>query len=82
MDDITVRFVRTFRLFPSASSQQEFQNLQYVPIEQRRYQDMNCVPDVGGSANAFEDTTTPTNMVLHFRQITSGNRYKTLFRHL
>jgi len=38
--DSTVRSMRTFRLYPSATCQHEFLNGQYVPVEQRRFQDV------------------------------------------
>ena len=38
--DSTVRCIRTFRLYPNAMCQDEFQNLQHVPVDQRRFQDI------------------------------------------
>ena len=35
LGDSTVRCIRTFRLYPNAMCQHEFQNVQYVPVEQR-----------------------------------------------
>ena len=54
MGDSTVRSMQKFRHFPFASVQQEFQNVQYVPVE--------------GLNPPIEECTTPTNVVLHFRK--------------
>jgi len=40
LGDSTVRFIRTFLLYSNAICQHEFRNMQYVPVEQRRFQDI------------------------------------------
>ena len=66
--DSTVRCIRTFRLYPNAMCQQEFQNVQYMSVEQRRFQDirMEFLTNEGLHI-LLEDSTMPTKVVLHFR---------------
>jgi len=67
--DSTVRSVRTFRLYPSATCHYEFQNVQYVPVEQRRFQDIRIdFLTTYGLYIPFQDRTTPTNVVLQIRK--------------
>ena len=66
----TFRCIRTFRLYSRAMCQHEFQNMQYVPVEQRRFQ--NILMDFLTTEDLhipFEDNTMPTRVVLHFRKI-------------
>ena len=64
--DSTVRRMRTF-VFLSAtisSSQHEYRNVYYVPVEQRKISGhSNRIPDI-----PFEDSTTPTKVVLSFSE--------------
>jgi len=58
-------------VFPSSSSssscQHEFRNVYYVPVEQRRFQDIGIeFLTTEGLHIPFEDSTTPTKVVLHF----------------
>jgi len=65
----TVRCIRTFRLYPNAMCQHEFQNVQYLPVEQRRFQDIRMeFLTTEGLDIPFEDSTMPTKVVFHFRK--------------
>ena len=69
LDDSTVRCIRTFRLYPNAMCQHEFQNVQYVPVEQRRFQDIRMEFLTTECLHIpFGDSTMPTKVVLHFRK--------------
>ena len=47
----------------------EFQNVQYVPVEQRRFQDIRVeFLTTEGVHIPFRDSTMPTKVVLHFRK--------------
>jgi len=66
--------MRTF-VFPSSSSssssscQHEFRNVYYVPVEQRRFQDIRTeFLMTEGLHIPFEDSTKTTKVVLHFRK--------------
>jgi len=49
--------------------QHEFQNVQYVPVEQRRFQNIGIkILTIGGLHIPFEDSTMPTKVVLYFRK--------------
>jgi len=49
--------------------QHEFQNVQYVPLEQRRFKDIRMeFLTTEGLHIPFEDSTMPTKVVLHFRK--------------
>jgi len=68
LGDGTVRCVWTFRLNPNAMCKDEFQNVQYVPVEQRRFQDIRIeFLTTEGLHIPFEDSTMPMKEVLHFR---------------
>ena len=79
--DSIVPTVRSY-VFPSSSSfKHEFKNVYYVPVEQRRYQDILIeFLTTEGLHILFEDSTTPTKVVLHFRK--NYKLYKTGRRHL
>ena len=69
--DSTVRSMRTF-VFKSWSSpwQHEFRKVYYVPVDQRKLQDIRIeFLTTEGLHIPFEDSTTPTKVVLHFRKI-------------
>jgi len=69
LGDSTVRCIWTFRLYPNAMCQHEFRNVQYVPLEQRRFQDIRIkFLTTEGLHIPFEDSTKPTKVVLHFRK--------------
>jgi len=69
LGDNTVRCIRTFLLYPNAMCQHEFQNVQYVPVKQRRFQDIRMeFLTTEGLHIPFEDSTMPTKVVLHFRK--------------
>jgi len=64
-----VRCIRTFRLYPNAMCQHKFQNVQYVPVEQSRFQDIRMeFLTTEGLIIPFEVSTMPTKVVLHFRK--------------
>ena len=82
MGDSTFHSMRTFRLISSASCGHEFQNLHYVPVEERRFHDVRIeFLTSDGLHIPFEDSTKPSKFVLHFRKNTSGNLYNTRLRH-
>jgi len=65
----TVRGMRTYVIPSSKSCQHEFRNVYYVPVEQRRFQDIRIeFLTTEGLHTPFEDSTTPTKLVLHFRK--------------
>jgi len=67
--DSTVRCIRTFRLYPNAMCQHEFRYVQYVPVEQRRFQDIRIeFLTTEGLHIPFSDSTMPTKLVLQFRK--------------
>jgi len=69
LGDNTVRCLRTFRLYPNAMCQHEFRNVQYVPVEQCRCQDIRIeFLTADGLHIPFADCTMPTRVVLHFRK--------------
>jgi len=69
LGDSTVRWIWTFRLYPNAMCQHEFQNVQYEPVEQRVFQDYRMeFLTTEGLHIPFEDSTMPTKVVLHFRK--------------
>jgi len=69
LGDSTVRYIRTFRLYPNAMCQHEFRNVHYVPVEQRRFQDIRIeFLTTEGLHIPFADSTMPTRVVLHFRK--------------
>jgi len=82
LGDSTPRCIRTF-VFPSSSFQHEFQNVFYVPVEQRTFQNIRInFLMTEGLHIPFEASTTPTKVVLHFRKISSGKVHKIGRRHL
>ena len=66
VDDSTVRCMRTY---PTNSCQHHvFRNVQYVPVDQREYQSILVeLLTLAGMHVPFEDSMTPTKVVLHFR---------------
>jgi len=49
--------------------QDEFQNVQYVPVENRRFQEIRIeFLKIEGLHIPFDDSTMPTKVVLHFRK--------------
>jgi hypothetical protein len=66
--DSTVRCMRTFIISPSDKPfHREFHKAHYVPVEQRRFQDIRIelLPS-DGLHIPLEDSITPTRVVLHF----------------
>jgi hypothetical protein len=57
------------RTFPTTSYRHhEFRNVQYVPVEQRQFQSIRVeFLTLEGLHVPFEDSTTPTRVVLYFR---------------
>jgi len=69
LGDSTVRCIRTFQVYPNAMCQDEYQNVQYVPMEQRKFQEIRIeFLKTEGSHIPFDDSTMPTKVVLHFRK--------------
>jgi len=67
--DSTVRFIRTFRLYHSAPCQHGFWNLQYVPFERRRFQDVRIEFLASEGLHIhFENSTMPMKVVFHLRK--------------
>jgi len=67
LGDSPVRCLQTFRLYHNAICQHEFRNVQYVPVEQRRFQDIRIEFLTNeGLHIPFADSTMPTIVVLHF----------------
>jgi len=65
----TVRCMPTFVFSSTASCHHEFRNMYYVTVEQRRFQDVRIeFLTTEGLDITFEDSMTPTNVVLHFRK--------------
>jgi len=62
--------VRCMRTFPTTSCRHyEFRNVQYVPVEQRQFQSIRIeFLTLEGLHVPFEDSVTPTKVVLHFRK--------------
>jgi hypothetical protein len=66
--DSTVRCMRTF-FVTDTSNHCEFQNVHYVPVEQRRFQDRrNEFLTSDGLHIPLDVSFTPTKVVLHFRK--------------
>jgi len=63
LGDSTVHCIRTFRLYPNAMWQHEFRNVQYVPVEERRFKEIRI--DFLTTEGLH---TMPTKVVLHFRK--------------
>jgi len=69
LGDSTVRGIRAFRLYPNAMCQHEFRYVQYVPVEQRRFQDIRTeFLTTEGLHIPFADSAMPKRVVLHFRK--------------
>ena len=69
LGDSSVRCIWTFRIYPNAMCQHEFRNVQYVPVEQRRLQDIRIeFLTTEGLHIPFAESSMPTSMVLHFRK--------------
>ena len=66
--DQTACVLRTF-IFPSTSSQHNFTEVFYVPVEQRNFQDIRIeFLKLDGTRVPFKDSTAPSKVVLHFRK--------------
>jgi len=67
--DSIVRVMQTL-VFPSSSTcEHEFPHVYYVPVVQRRFQDIRIeFLTAEGLQIPYEENTTPTNLVLHFRK--------------
>jgi len=69
LGDSTVRSMRSFDFPSSSSCLHEFRNMYYVPVELRRFQDIRIkFLTTEGLDISFEYSTTPTNVLLHFRK--------------
>ena len=64
-----VRLLRTI-ICPTQLGNHLFLNVYYLPVEKSLFQDIRIELRVsGGGPAAFEDSTIPTKVVLHFRRI-------------
>jgi hypothetical protein len=64
-----VRCLRSY-IFASLSGQHIFDNIYYMPVEKRRFQDVRIeVRNLEGKLATFKTSTTPVKLVLHFRRI-------------
>jgi len=64
--------LRTLRIihFPSVVGEHRFQNVYYLPVEKRVFQDINIqMRLMDGSTVPFEAGILPVKMVLHFRRV-------------
>jgi len=69
LGESTVLCIRTFRLYPNAMCQHEFRKVQYVPVEQRRLQDIRIEFLTTECLHIpFADSTIPKRVVLYFRK--------------
>jgi len=67
--DDYVRCLRTF-IRPSKYCEHTFQNVYYVPVQKRSFQDITIlIKDLNGNHVPFKDGTVPTKLVLHFRRV-------------
>jgi len=63
-----VRCLRSF-IFPSALCQHVFKEVFYIPVEQRRFQDIRIeFLTLQGKRVSFKDSKNPTKVILHFRK--------------
>jgi hypothetical protein len=66
------QYVRGLRTFIKASTYciHTFDNIYYVPVEKRRFQDLEIrLLRLDGTAVGYLPSTTPVKIVLHFRRI-------------
>jgi hypothetical protein len=64
--------VRCFRTFitPTQHCHHVFENVYYVPVEKRRFQDIRIeLLNLEGKQVNFKDSRTPVKMVLHFCRV-------------
>ena len=63
-----VRCLRTF-IYPSTTCENLFDKIYYVPVEQRKFQEIRIVFLItNGKRVPFEESKVPTKVVLHFRK--------------
>ena len=66
-----VRCLRTF-IHPSTYCNNIFQNVYYVPVEKRRFQDIRIeILRLSGERVVFKASDVPTKIVLHFRRVSA-----------
>ena len=66
-----VRCLRTF-IHPSTYCNNIFENVYYVPVEKRRFQDIRIeILRLSGERVVFKASDVPTKIVLHFRRVSA-----------
>ena len=66
-----VRYLRTF-IHPSTYCNNIFENVYYVPVEKRRFQDIRIeILRLSGERVVFKASDVPTKIVLHFRRVSA-----------
>jgi hypothetical protein len=64
-----VRCLRTF-ITPTHTCHNVFENVYYVPVEKRRFQDIRIeLLNLEGKRVNFKDSKRPVKVVLHFRRV-------------
>jgi hypothetical protein len=64
-----VRCLRTF-IHPSKHCDQTFENVYYMPVEKRTFQDISIlITNLKGANIAYKSGDVPTKVVLHFRRV-------------
>jgi hypothetical protein len=64
-----VRCARTL-MYPTNDGQHVFENVYNVPVEKRRFHTISAeLLTVEGKRVSFEDSKTPSKLVLHFRRV-------------
>ena len=64
-----VRCLRTF-IHPSKFCEHRFNNVYYVPVQKRSFQDISIlIKDIKGKNINFKAGAVPTKAVLHFRRV-------------
>jgi len=63
-----IRCLRTF-IYPSTTCENLFDKIYYVPVEQRKFQEIRIEFLITNSKpDPFKDSKVPTKVVLHFRK--------------
>ena len=66
-----VRSTRTF-IYPSLSGQHVFDNVYYLPVEKRKFKSIRIeILQLTGMPVEFKNSTTPSNVILHFRRVST-----------
>jgi hypothetical protein len=66
-----VRCMRTF-IYPALSGEHVFDNVYYLPVEKRTFKSIRIeILQLTGKPVEFKSSTTPSNLVLHFRRVSA-----------